>query len=155
MATRRRSLRSLSILGTSFLPVQGAKQPVLEQETSRRSVTVTNLLAVTECQRRRCAERAVRFQMMSPVEQTDLILLHYGLVFSKLVGGARMSYSWLTHSSGDTLRGENVKQTTSRVQAAESKLKKAGISANSAGLYFIRIRLLLQRAVSDSRIICR
>lgn len=62
--------------------------------------------------------------MMSPVEQTDLILLHYGLVFSKLVGGARMSYSWLTHSSGDTLRGENVKQTTSRVQAAESKLKK-------------------------------
>lgn len=68
-----------------------------------------------------CADR---FQIMSPVEQTELISLHYGLVFTKLVGGARMSYSCLTHSAGDTLRSENVKQTRSRVQAADVKIKK-------------------------------
>lgn len=62
--------------------------------------------------------------MMSPVEQTELISLHYGLVFTKLVGGARMSYSCLTHSAGDTLRSENVKQTRSCVQAADVKIKK-------------------------------
>lgn len=62
--------------------------------------------------------------MMSPVEQTDLISLHYGLVFIKLVGGARMSYSCLTHSTGDAMRSQNVKQTRGRAQAADIKIKK-------------------------------
>lgn len=80
-----------------------------------------------------CADR---FQMMSPGEQTELISLHYGLVFIKLVGGARMSYSCLTHSAGDTLRSENVKQTRSRVQAADVKIKKQGFLQFWRSIFF-------------------